>query len=471
MRTKIIILGGGIAGLAAGYFLSQSGKYEVTILEQAPFTGGLCGSFEYNGFTLDYGAHKMYSTIPGILEDLKKCMGQRLLQLPKKNRIYLKGHLLDYPLKLGNLLKALGLGTFLKLGFGYAVAVLLGMVSRKNPVSYEDYMKQCFGAPTYELVFEPLADKVWGDPSKLHAEMARTRVPATNGLEVILRLLGIKKETTDTNADFFYYPKKGFGDFPNTLKKDIEDKGGKVICSIRGTKCHKTADKVTQIEINVEGQSKVLDCDYLISTIPLPVLSRLVFADKPVDFKHFVDELQFRHLNLVFIEINRPLVLEDQWIFFPEKEYIFSRIFEQKQMNPELGPKDKTVICCDFTCDDESWQWKAGDDQIVQSCIDGLVKAGFIKAMEVNSYFVKRYRNFYPRYDVDYVQKIQACSSQLQQVKNLLLTGRLGMYNYNNSDHCFDMAKFISHELEQSKPTHEIWQALEKRVTSYRIVD
>ncbi len=471
MKKKVIVLGAGVAGLSAGYFLQKTGKYDVVVLEQAPQVGGLCGSFQYNSFTLDFGAHKMYSTIPGILDDLKAFMGERILQLPKKNRIYLKGHLLDYPLKLGNLLKALGPMTFLSLGFGYALAVARGIVDKSQPKSYEEYMVKCFGRPTYELVFEPLADKVWGNPAELHAEMARTRVPASNGFEVILKLLGIKKETKDTNAEFFYYPKRGFGDFPQKLKEDIERLGGKIICNSRLSACQKTNGEVSSVEFTVNGAKQQINCDCLVSTIPLGILSRFVYADQTADFKHYADNLQFRHLNLVYIEVNRPLALEDQWIFFPEREFIFSRIFEQKQMNPELGPKNKTVICCDFTCDADSWQWKADDATLVSKCIDGLVRAGFIKAQDVISSFVKRQQNFYPRYDTQYIEKIQACSSQLKGVKNLLLTGRLGMYNYNNSDHCFDMAQFISRNMEQGKATGVIWDSLEERVREYRIVD
>jgi phytoene dehydrogenase-like protein len=66
-KKKIVILGAGIGGLSAGYFLARTGDYEVTILEKAPVIGGLCGSFELDGFTLDYGAHKIYSVIPGVL--------------------------------------------------------------------------------------------------------------------------------------------------------------------------------------------------------------------------------------------------------------------------------------------------------------------------------------------------------------------------------------------------------------------
>jgi len=473
-KEKVIVLGAGIGGLSAGYFLAKTGKYEVTVLEKAPVIGGLCASFEYNDFTLDYGAHKIYSVIPGVLAEIGTLMADRLLTLPKKNRLFLRGHLVDYPLKLGNLAGVLGLATFLKLGFGYAFELARGFVRRQPPDSYEGYMIQRFGRPAYELVFEPLADKVWGEPSSLHPEMARARVPASGGMEVILKLLGIKKETAETNAEFFYYPEKGFGDFPEAMKEYIEETGGRVLLNVDVRELVQAVQadgKITAIRGTADGSPAEFESDYVVSSIPLTSLGCLVFGEKDMAFLGSVEDLQFRHLVLVYVFANRSLVLEDQWIFLPEREYLFSRIFEQKQMNPDLGPADQTAICCDFTCNEDSWQWKATDEELAQKTIEGLVKAGFIKADEAIGYLVKRTRNFYPRYDLNYVEKMRKVSRQLQGVKNLLLTGRIGMYNYNNSDHCVDMGRFIADNLAKGDEPVNIWNDLEQRVADYKIVD
>jgi protoporphyrinogen oxidase len=176
-------------------------------------------------------------------------------------------------------------------------------------------------------------------------------------------------------------------------------------------------------------------------------------------------------LFLVYVFVKRPLALQDQWLFFPEREFIFGRIFEQKQMNPELGPSDRTAICCDFTCAENSWQWQATDQELAHKCIDGLVMGGFIQADQVTGYLVRRQRNFYPRYDLQYAEKKQMVSRKLQKIGNLLLTGRIGMYNYNNSDHCMDMGRFIAENLVSGQNPRDIWDALEQRVRDYRIVD
>ena len=45
------------------------------------------------------------------------------------------------------------------------------------------------------------------------------------------------------------------------------------------------------------------------------------------------------------------------------------------------------------------------------------------------------------------------------------------MFNYNNSDHCLDMGRFIASELALGRRPPEVWSGLEDRVRSYRIVD
>jgi protoporphyrinogen oxidase len=470
-KKKVVVLGAGVGGLSAGYFLARTGNYAVTVLERAPVIGGLCASFEKDGFVLDYGAHKLYSVIPGVLDEIETLMDGRLLTIPKKNRLFLRGQLVDYPLKLGNIARVLGPVTFLQLGFGYGIELLKGLFDRSQPRSYEEYILRRFGRPTYELVFKPLADKVWGDPATLHPEMARTRVPASGGLEIVLKLLGLKKETAETNAEFFYYPEKGFGDYPQAMREQIEEHGGQVLTGIDITGLEMDGMRITSVNAMINGKPQSLPSDFVVSSIPLPVIGGMVFGKEDPVFTNAVEGLQFRHLVLVYVWVERDLVLEDQWIFFPERKLVFSRIFEQKQMNPELGPKGKSVITADFTTTEGSELWASSDDQLAQRVIDGLVGAGFISADEVRGTHVFRHKNFYPRYDLTYADKMKMVSDKLRSVENLLTTGRIGMYNYNNSDHCTDMGRFIADGLEAGQPAPQIWAELEVRVADYKIVD
>jgi len=471
VKEDIVILGGGAGGLAAGWFLARTGRFQVTVIERASFIGGHCASFKYDGFILDHGPHKMYSAVPGILDELRTLMGDQLLTHQKRNRIQLNGRLLEYPLKLTNLATVLGPYRFAQLGASYGWAMLKGWVVRGESASYEDYVVRRFGRGVYELVFEPLALKVWGDPREIHPEMARTRIPSSGASELIMKLLKVRRESTDTNAEFFYYPKKGFGEFPNAMAAEIEKHSGRILLNANIQQVERVGKQIVSVSVRQGNETINLPCRYLVSSIPLPELGKLVFGDQEPELTKVAASLRFRHLILVYLFIRKPQVSRDHWVFFPERDFLFSRISEQKQMSPEMGPPDRTVLCCDFTCSEGDTTWRSSDDDLASKCVQGLVKAGFIQPADVEGHLVKRSRNFYPVYDLAYAEKLKTVSDILRRIDNLLTTGRIGMYNYNNSDHCADMGRFIAEGLVAGEHPPQIWTQLEKRVGTYKIVD
>lgn len=463
---NVVVLGGGVAGLSAAHYLSRDG-HRVTIVEKAPQTGGLCASFESHGFTLDYGPHKMYSVVPGVLDELRAIMGDELLEHKKRNRIRLLGRYLSYPLSLGNLLPLLGPVRSVKMGLDYASSIAAGMVNGKPPLTYEDYVVRRFGRAVYELVFEPLAWKVWGDPKLLAAELAEARIPSGGATELILRLLKLKESSPDVDAPYFYYPKKGFGAFPAKLAENVTAAGGRILTSASVVGVEHDGAKVTRLRIEQGGEYELLACDLLVSSIPIHALSDLLgVGDAAADAS-----LRSRQLLLVYLVIDEDQVLDDHWVFFPEREFPFSRLFEQKAMNPELGPKGKTVLCCDLTCNLDDDLWKSSDEDLAKRCLRAVESVGVTTEDRLSGSFVKRFRDFYPVYSIDYRERLAERYGSLRVFDNVIPTGRLGMFNYNNSDHCLDMGRFIARGVQSGDTPGDIWDALERRVRSYRIVD
>lgn len=466
---NVVVLGGGVAGLAAAHYLVRDG-HKVRVLERASNLGGLCASFESHGFTLDHGPHKMYSVVPGVLDELRSIMGDELLEHEKRNRIRLLGRFLDYPLSLPNLLPLLGPIRSVKMGLDYAGAIASGLLDGTEPASYEDYVLRRFGRGVYELVFEPLAWKVWGDPKKLAAELAAARIPSGGASELILRLLKLKKSTPDVDAPIFYYPKKGFGAFPNRLASNVDAGGGVLYTNTSVVGFQRDYGRITSVEIERHGEREVLPADVVISSIPIQTLAGLVHPNDEA-VREEAESLRFRQLVLVYLVLKEDRLLEDHWIFFPEREFPFNRLFEQKAMNPELGPPGRTVVCSDVTCDLESDIWQAPDSDLAKRCFRAVVGAGLTTEDRLETCFVKRVRNFYPVYSIDYRERLSRVYDKLRSAENLILTGRLGMFNYNNSDHCLDMGRFIAEGLRDGQSPYDIWNALESRVRDYRIVD
>lgn len=65
MSKRVIIIGGGIAGLAAGCYARMNG-FEATILEQHFLPGGLCTSWERDGYVFDGCLSYLYGSALGM---------------------------------------------------------------------------------------------------------------------------------------------------------------------------------------------------------------------------------------------------------------------------------------------------------------------------------------------------------------------------------------------------------------------
>src|SRR2546430_4866206 len=63
MTAKIVIIGGGLAGLSAGYHLAD---FEPVLFEKEKAIGGLCRSFTQDGFTFDCTGHLFFQAEDGI---------------------------------------------------------------------------------------------------------------------------------------------------------------------------------------------------------------------------------------------------------------------------------------------------------------------------------------------------------------------------------------------------------------------
>jgi protoporphyrinogen/coproporphyrinogen III oxidase len=56
MIPRVVVVGGGVAGLATGWFLAQSGRVDVTVLESTDRLGGKLMTGEFAGRTVEFGA-------------------------------------------------------------------------------------------------------------------------------------------------------------------------------------------------------------------------------------------------------------------------------------------------------------------------------------------------------------------------------------------------------------------------------
>ncbi len=466
MKT-VVIIGAGVTGLDIAQRLSEKG-FKIIILEKSQKVGGMCASFKYKDFILDYGPHKFYTQLPEVYDEFKRIVGKEYVEVKKKNSLRLLGKYFEFPVKFTQLLKGISPFIAAKIARDISLNTAKNIFKKKKIITFEDYFIKGFGETGYNLLFGDYARKVWGNPKTLTEELARRRVPVGSIFDVVKNLIAPNK---DVSAESFYYPTYGYGVIAEKLAKAIQKKGGKILFECSPKEIIVKDNKVQEIVYaDKKGETFRLPCDIVVSSLSITELPALI---RPKVSKQVIDaskKLSFRSLVISYVFLKKDRVLKDNWIFFPEKEFVFNRVAEQKSFSEKTGPKGKTVLTAEITCDFGDEMYNATDKELKEKIITDLEKAGLIQKEWVYDFITRRAGRVYPVYTLDYKEQLKTILTELDEIENLFTVGRLGLFNYNNADHCIDMGKVTAELIIENKP-REDWKKARDYFDSYKIVD
>lgn len=429
------IIGGGPAGLVAGYFAKQK-NLTAQILEGSSELGGNCRTISFGEFMYDTGAHRFHDKNKDVTDIIKTLMGDELLKVNSPSKIFWKKKLINFPLEFSNIFKTLDKTIIIKIFLENIINIFS---SNKDNMNFKELSYKNYGKTLAELFLINYTEKLWGlKANDLNNKIAGDRLKGLN-LSSIIEDLFKKNNINQKHLDgSFYYPKNGFG----SIFKSIGDYVGQENISFNSNVVEIHHDNNLIKNLIVEN-NEAFPIKSLISTLPLNLLIKYLRPTAPKDIMNISNNLKYRGLRLAIISLNLNSFSDNASIYYPQSNIPFTRIYEPKNRSKNMAPSDKTCIVVEVPCQPEDLIYNNSEDEFLDKIKYALSKYTHINESNIINTSSQKVPFAYPILDYNIDDKLNKIFSYLSIFKNLNLLGRSAEFKYLHTHDLFIRANQI----------------------------
>jgi protoporphyrinogen oxidase len=426
---KIVIIGAGPTGLAAGYRLRELGYENFTILEARDKVGGLASSEKSpNGFIYDIGGHVLFSHYEYFDRLFDKLMGDDYQELQREAWVWMFERWLPYPFQ--NNIKYLPKQVILE--------CIMGLIeAQKKPLdmsrfeNFEQFIHGVFGAGIARYFMMPYNFKVWAHPpAMMNREWIGQRVSVVD-IERVLGNVILDREDVSwgPNATFKYPRFGGTGGLFERMQPYVQQ------CLRLNCRTAHIDSEAKEVVLEDGTREKY---DLLLSTMPMDLLVSSMNGEVPDAVRDHASNLRHSGSLIVGVGIRQPAPSTKCWMYFPEDNCPFYRLTYLSNYSPEVVPDAKThySILAEISCS----EFKPEDsDCIVHQTIRGLVNTKMITAEDrddiVDTHVIERDYT-YPIPGLERDAALAAIHPFLES-RDIYSRGRFGAWRYEvgNMDH------------------------------------
>lgn len=479
---KVIVIGGGPAGLTAAYeILKRDREMEVVVLEESTDMGGISKTVNYKGNRMDMGGHRFFSKVQKVndwWEEMLPMQGSPtyddillsrrmplaeggpdpekedrvMLMRHRVSRIYFMEKFFDYPISLKwETLKNMGFLTTMQVGFSYLAAIL-----HKRPEdNLENFYINRFGRKLYSMFFEYYTENLWGrHPSEIDASWGAQRAKGLSVMAVVKdmfsKIFRKKNRKVETSLiEEFKYPKLGPGELWDVTAEEIKKLGGTILMQARVTKIHKNGDDLlTGVTYEKEGKEILLEGDIVISSMPVRDLVAGM-NDVPAEPKRIAAGLPYRDymtLGVLVKKLNLKNettlktvadIVPDCWVYVQDRNVKLGRFQIYNNWSPYMiRDLEHTVwIGLEYFVNEGDDQWNMSEEDFSKLGVSEMIRMGLIDSeKDVLDTHMEKVKKAYPAY-FDTYNEIDTLVDYLKTIGNLYCVGRNGQHRYNNIDH------------------------------------
>jgi protoporphyrinogen oxidase len=446
------VLGGGPAGLTAGYVLARSGR-PVVIFEAGDQVGGLARTVVRDGYRFDLGGHRFFTKSDEVQRLWHDVLGDELLVRERLSRIYWRGRFIGYPLQPVDVMRQVGVLELARCAGSYGAA-LARRGRRRRPQSFEDWVCDRFGRRLFELFFRSYTEKVWGVPtSQISADWAAQRIRTLSFSRIVRAALLNDGGDVRSLIEQFHYPRFGPGQMWEAMATETVAAGGQVRLNARVNRIELEEGRVAA----VHGAGERVAVDSVISSLALRDVVALVDPPPRAEVRRAATGLRYRDFLTVALVVRGEDLFPDNWIYVHDPGVRVGRIQNFRAWSSEMVPDpERTCVGLEYFCFEGDDLWSADDDVLVASATRELAAIGLAPADRVERGHVVRVPKAYPIYDADYDARVATIRGWLDEIDNLQQIGRNGLHRYNNSDHSM-LTALRAVENASSGTVHDLW--------------
>ena len=417
-QIKNLIIGGGISGLTAAYYL----KKDFLIVEKEQELGGYCRTIHNPNYVWDYAGHfyhfkteQMKQLFLSLVEE------DEIITQTKVTKIYYKGKLIDYPFQ----------SNIHQLEKNELLECVYDLFFKEEKETYDSFLDMLygkFGGAITEKFLKPYNEKLYAtDLTTLDRDAMGRFFPYANLSDIIKNF---KNNQTVTYNDHFLYLKQGTQYFIDKLRAQIDQDS-----IISGVKVEKIdlEQKVTQL-----SDGTTIAYQNLINTSPLNQFFE-VLGD---DYSQIISEMSFNKVLVFNLGFNKKSSKYNQehWVYFPDKTLNFYRVgFYDNILN-----QDKLSLYVEIGFSKDA---SIDVDKELAKTLDGLRAVEILDdEIELVDKSVIIMDPAYVHINGDTDKKITSIKEQLEQ-QNAYTTGRYGKWTYSSMEDCMTWAYDIAQQL------------------------
>jgi len=460
MAEPVVVIGAGPAGISAAWQLAKRG-IPVEVIEQESAVGGLAKTISHRaGLCYDYGPHAFHiretESSRQVVSEVQSLLNSQYRVLERGTRLFLEGKYFVYPPEMSEVARKVNPVLMLRIAWDYMYAAVRYALNPARQVdSFEDWGVRNLGRTLYNTFFGLYSEKVWGIPMAQVSSRQAQRVAKLNLKNIILRMFNFKADP-ETYFIQYFYPRGGIGSLYQRMAEEVRASGGTVRLNAKAVRIEVEGQRVRRVAFRESGGEKVIPCQGLVSTLPLSGVTLMFTPALSAETLETADKLDYCSLILTYLIINHPRITDYHWCYLIESRFKCNRFSEQKNVSPELLPKEKTVLCVETSCRHGDALWRAHDGDLGRMAVHDLTEMGILRPEDVEDHYITRIRYAYPIYRLGFERVLYALLRELHQMDNFYTIGRHGLFMNNSMDDNVEMGMRLAAHISEGG-TRDQW--------------